>query len=196
MHYRTQPYPDNDKGEWWVSNVRPPTRKNGTVNFAYAVYPNKRSYDLHDLPFYVNSHHAQLREKHFRIRMVDGKFLHRSGELVLPSEIPAFLNTPAAYHWEERGGLWRASQGSLTPYSFPSYQGVDEYFDPQWVREEYELSLEDQISAILTEQMSSVMARLLFGDHQGTTLNLKVGASADDAYQSDGTTGKENGRAH
>ena len=178
---KTARYPDTDRSEWHLVSLVAPHFRDGLTQFSYAVYPSKRAREAGDDPFYLNSHKANLRQKYFRMVKEDGRFLHKSGIRVSPVEMDEFLRSSEAYKWEVRSEKrWRSSKGDLTPYFFPTYSGRMEQFDPQWIREEYELSLDGQIAKLLDIQLASVQLRRLDGDHQGTTFDLTVGQSTDD----------------
>ena len=108
--------------------------------------------------------------EHQRIRRDrQGRFLHISGEHVLPTEVEGFLSNldPITY----------------PPYMFPNYYGVMEALDGQWLRERYSLSIDEQIAANLGRYENQAQLTRLSGDHRGTTLNLLVPGSSDDADQ-------------
>lgn len=174
---RTQPPRDS----WRVEMVDQKSVA-GLVLFEYAVRAPDRN------PFLLNNHRAQMRETHQRIvRGPNGGLMHVSGvEVVDPV---AFKEGPEFYRWASKdgNGNWRDDRGrTLTPFMFaaaPWAGGVDEELDPQWQRETFTIPLAQQVNEAIERHANRVERRGLVGDRRGTTINLQVGASADDAAQ-------------
>lgn len=177
----TAPYPDNPRSEWFVDWIERPTyRSDGLLAFEYAVYANERSRAAKDDPFLLNSHLAMVRETHQRIRTdTSGSLLHASGLTVKPEDVEEFLATDP-----------RATVTGLDPFVFPTYSGVLEGLDPQWLRELYLLPQEGQVDELIERYLKGAEARRLSGDHRGTTLDLQVGASEDDIWHRPHTINK------
>lgn len=158
----------------------------GLVLFEYAVREPNRD------PFLLNNHKAQIRTNHQRIvRGPNGGMMHVSGVEVMDAE--DFEKGKEFYRWvdKDRFGAWRDDQGrTLPPFVFPSAPwagGGDEELDPQWQRETFTLSEAAQVQECLARYQDRMAAKGYVGDRRGTTLNLQVGAGADDAWES--TTG-------
>lgn len=189
----TSVYPDNPRSEWafrW--RVQPVRRADGLVAFEYEVYASARSRDLGDRPFFINSHLAQVRENHQRIALNPlGEMQHVSGIAVPVGDVEGFLERDLrAHRWRQvlTSGEWEDDRARrLAPFLFPTYQGVQEALDPQWVRERLTIPLDGQIMALIQERLKGVEARRQAGDYRGTTLDLQVGAGADDGDYSSST---------
>lgn len=144
-----------------------------------------------DPVFLLNSHRAQIRTDHQRIVVgPNGGLMHVDAGEVLPQDMDAFIaSDPAYYTWvdKDRDGNWRDDRGrTLAPYIFaaaPWAGGHDEELDPQWERETFTVPLAGQIDELVNRYLDRAAARGWTGDKRGTTLNLQVGASADDAFQ-------------
>jgi hypothetical protein len=65
----------------------------------------------------------------------------------------------------------------------PWAEGGDEELDPQWQRETFMIPIAQQVSEAIDRYSNRAEMRGSVGDRRGTTLNLQVGASADDAEQ-------------
>jgi len=158
----------------------------GMLEFAYAIWPTQISRARGDLPFLFNSHKAMVRENHARIQTLPtGASLHVSGAEVLPEDIEDFLeNDVAAYRWLiMTDAEWEDDRGrTLAPFQFPTYWGVREGLDPQWQRETFVVPQAQQVAELVNKYLQGAEARGLSGDHRGTTLDLQVGASADDGW--------------
>lgn len=185
----TMPYPDNDKVEWVVKPLTSVKRRSGLVVFSREVYATQASLEAGDRPFLINSWKMQIRAnrqdgEHHRIRRDNlGRMLHASGEHVALEDVEDFLLLPQTIKWQENQGLL------LPPWMFPNYDGVLEGLDPQWLRERYSLSVQGQIDDNISRYLTGVEVRKLEGDHRGTTLDLQIAASADDAQEDDQDTG-------
>ncbi len=179
---RTAPYPDNDKSEWVKLNLILPHRQRGLLHYSYAIFADQPSKDRGDDPFLYVSHLSQIREfdpagEHQRIQQDDsGRMLHASGEHVAPEDVEDFLLLPSTRRWFENKGQFRP------PWMFPTYAGVLEGLDPQWMRERFNLAVQSQIDGYIDQNLRGAFDRRLSGDHRGTTYNLKVGASLDDGH--------------
>ncbi len=190
---RTSPYPEGKPRSGWVRTyIVAPHRVNGMVEFSYSLHEDQAAKSRRDDPFYYGSHKAMIRPPeipHHRIkRTVDGKFIHVSKAEIAPEDMEDFLESdPAAYQWETKTPLlWTAPQGSLPPEMFPTYWGDPEALDPQWPRESFVLDEADEIGKLLAKHDEGLEIRKTFGDHIGTTLDLQVGASADDGRSGEG----------
>jgi hypothetical protein len=174
---RTQPPRDS-----WRVELVDQKSESGLVLFEYAMRAPG-----HD-PFLLNNHRAQLRETHQRIvRGPNGGLMHVSGVEVV--DLDTFKQGTEFYRWaaKDRSGNWRDDRGrTLTPFMFPTApwaEGGDEELDPQWQRETYTIPIAEQVSEAIDRYSNRAEHRALVGDRRGTTLNLQVGASADDAEQ-------------
>ena len=170
------------RAAWEVEMVSQRT-ESGIVLFEYLV--RGRGGD----PFLLNNHKAQLRENHQRIKLdPDDKMLHVSGVAVDDPE-DFLANDSRAYRWvdKDNSGNWRDDQGRvLAPYIFPTAPWAgsrDEELDPQWQREQFTVPLQGQIDNLIERYLARAEAHGWVGDRRGTTLNLKVGAGADDAFE-------------
>ncbi|HLC29216.1 MAG TPA: hypothetical protein VJM51_00350 [Dehalococcoidia bacterium] len=184
MTAATQPYPDNSRSEWvrrWL--VEPVYGLDGLLRFAYEV-----SARAGEKPFLLNSHKAMVRETHQRIRLnAAGEMMHMSGIAVPELDVEEFLLTDRrAYRWVSP---WQDARGrTLTPFIFPTYRGTPEALDPQWQREMVVIPQAQQVEELIAQYLTGAEARRLSGDHRGTTLELQVGAGADDGRVYNGVT--------
>lgn len=183
----TSPYPDNPRSGWAQRFiVAPHYDATGLLNFAVEFFANQRAIDRAELPFLVNSWKAQVRETHQRIMQTTPLFFrHISGIDVPIDDIDTFLESDSrAYRYvgldTDGKRLDRDGKTPLAPFMFPTYQGVPEGLDPQWVRELYTKAQADQVAAFIEAYKAGAEGRRLSGDHRGTTLDLQVGASTDD----------------
>ncbi len=195
---KTAPYPGNSRSEWVVDwRIQPNRYSDGLVHFEYALYAIERSRAAGDLPFLLNSHKAMIREKHQRIaKTSSGLYRHISGIDVPPDTLDEFLRADLrAYRWVAKArNKWTDGKGrSLVSRQedasvFPTYWGVPQAFDSQWVRERYQISQRQQVAAIVSKYLASVEAGGLYGDRRGTVLDLQVAAVADDINHDAGHT--------
>jgi len=184
----TAPYPDNDSSEWVIEFIEQPRIEDNLLQFSYAVYASQSSKDGGDLAFLYNSHKAQARPNHQRIKTnSDETMSHVSGLTVKPEELDDFMvNADEAYRWQVGDHQlltnWQDDRGrELLPFHFPSYNGVNQALDPQWARERFRIEQDEHVRHLIWDKyFPSVIERRLSGDHRGTTLDLQVGASADD----------------
>lgn len=175
---------------WQVEMISQRT-ESGLVLFEYAV--REAGGDL----FLWNNHRAQFRTGHQRLeRDGDGKSLHVSGVAVADADKVSFLESDAAaYRWVDKDGAgnWRDDRGRvLAPYIFAAAVwagGQDEELDPQWQREQFTVPPQGQIDDAIQRFLDRAEAKGWVGDRRGTTLNVKVGAGADDAWEKDDGTG-------
>lgn len=184
----TVDFPNTSYSEWalgWLE--RPNYQEDGLLHFSYSVWENNFTRDVGGLPFLINSHKAMIRETHQRIQRDNmGKFLHISGEKVALENIGNFLQTNKAFQWN-KGGFnelieWEDMKGNkFSPFVFKNYWGKYEALDPQWRRETFIVPQAEQVERLLREYLISVEIRRLSGDRRGTTLDLQVGAAADDS---------------
>ncbi len=187
----TSPFPDTVKDDWVIKYLVTPHRRDNMVQYSYEVYADQQSKDLNVKPFLISSHKSQIREntpegEHQRILRDElGAMLHISGEHVQPEDVQDFLeNDLEAYRWVSKSDTrWTDDRGrSLAPFMFPTYDGVLEALDPQWLRERFSLLVETQIEANIDQYLRGAEIRKLSGDHRGTTLDLQVGTSLDDGF--------------
>lgn len=73
--------------------------------------------------------------------------------------------------------------GGYTPFMFPTYAGVDEPLSGMWQHERYSLDLLDLADANIERYIAVAKREAWEGDKRGTTLNLQVSSSFDDAYE-------------
>jgi len=154
----------------------------GFVLFEYAIREPQKE------PFLLNNHKAQIRTNHQRVVTgPNGGMMHVSGIEVIDHE--EFETSAEFYRWvdKDRSGNWRDDRGrTLAPFVFPSAPWAgsrDEELDPQWQRETYTRSEALQVAEHVERYQKTAERKAYVGDRRGTTLNLQVGASADDAYQ-------------
>ena len=195
----TRPFPEDKARSGWVRRERVVPRS--TEGGRWVEWEDEEYEDLDTLtrgerPFLIWNHKAQLREDHQRIvRGPNGGFMHvDAGEVM---DVEAFMASDRrAYFLEEvRRGVWqwrrRDGNGSFdNGFVFPGAQwagGQDEELDPQWVRETYKVSIAEQVDECRRRRLDRCEARRESGDKRGTTLNLQIGASADDAYENRST---------
>ncbi len=179
----TDPYPDNDRGEWIVVPLTREKRRGGLVIYSAEIFADQASKDAGGRPFLINSWKSQIRAitpegEHQRIQTdAQGRLLHASREAVAPEDIEDFLLLDSTIEWQRTIGQF------LPPFMFPTYDGVLEGLDPQWLRERY--SLPGQVEANIDLYLRGVEIRKLSGDHRGTTVDAQVGAEANNGYWSD-----------
>lgn len=181
MHPRQFPKQQPPRDNWRVEVVEQKT-EGGLVLFEYAIREAQKD------PFLLNNHRAQIRTNHHRIVTgPNGGLMHVSGVEVL--DLEEFEKGADLYRWadKDRSGNWRDDRGrTLAPFMFPAAPwagGRDEELDPQWVRETFVLSEAAQVAACVDRYQKRAERKAYVGDRRGTTLNLQVGASADDADQ-------------
>ena len=207
----TRPFPLDKPRSGWIVRERIAshyTDNSRWVEFEYEVYEDlNESIRLGGLPFLLANHKAQLRETHQRIRRdADGRMLHESGALIelretptgdsvmadsaLPAGDTTDFTTDTRYHvWVGRrpNGNWVDSRNrQMAPFLFPRAPWAgsgDEELDPQWLRETFTLPLAGQVADCIARRLARAEAKQESGDKRGTTLNLQVGASSDDASQ-------------
>ena len=202
----TRPFPRTRRSQWSVvERVAPRVTEAGRwVEFEYQVHES----DLVAQPFVIVNHKAQLRTDHHRVvQGPNGGSMHRSGtELeqredvngdpvwvdasLPPNVVVDFTLNPLWHIWtgeKDAQGRWLDTQGrAVAPFihaTAPWAGGADEELDPQWQRETFTLPIAAQVPAIIQRRLDRIERKREFGDKRGTTLNLVVGASSDDAYQ-------------
>ena len=202
----TRPFPRTRRSQWaMVERVAPHVTEAGRwVEFEYEV----RESGLVAQPFVIVNHKAQLRTDHHRVvRGPNGDLMHRSGtELELredangdpvwvdaslpPNMVVDFTLSPLWHRWtgeKNAQGRWLDTEGrAVAPFihaAAPWAGGADEELDPQWQRETFTLTIAEQVPAIIQRRLDRIERKREFGDTRGTTLNLVVGASSDDAFQ-------------
>ncbi len=187
---RTSEFPEGKPRSGWVRTyIDAPHRVDDLVEFSYSLHEDQAAKDSRIDPFYYGSHKAMIRPleiPHHRIkRTVDGKYIHVSKAEIAPEDMADFQESnPAFYQWETKTPLlWTAPQGSLPPEMFPTYWGDPEPLDPQWPRESFVLDEAEEIVKLLARHDEGLETRKTSGDHIGTTVDLQVGASADDASE-------------
>lgn len=199
----TRPYPVGKSRSGWVVDTRIAPSLNGIFwEFEYQVYEDQATKDAQLRPFFIVNHKAQLRTDHQRIVLgPNGGPVHIDAGEVLPEDVDAFLaSNRFAYVFNPADGLWHRRQDdfSIAPVLFnsapwSSLGGLPEGLDPQWQRENVTLTIAEQIPALIQARLDRVEANQESGDKRGTTLNLQVGAGADDGVWWEGTTSFFNG---
>lgn len=131
---------------------------------------------------------SSVRSQHI-ITNAEGARLHASGEWLPPDIDP---DDPRLWRWIERGGElseWVREGGLIVPgFAFAPTSGERpmEYLDPQWQRETLVRDPQIEIAKIGEWKANLLDAKLTRGEPiqaiQRTTLNLAVGAGADDGY--------------
>ncbi len=136
----------------------------------------------------MNSFKMQIRANHQRVvtlpgddQFPDGYTRHVSG-LAIPNEVIA--NDAAELVKFLRRN--RLPLDGYAPFRFPNYEGVEELLDGMWQRELHTVSLLSQAEANIERYIDVAKRGAWEGDKRGTTLNLQVGASTDDAEESVG----------
>lgn len=184
----TRPFPEGKSRESWVEVERvAPATRNGLVEFEYEVYEDAETRTRGDRPFLIVNHRAQFREQHQRIvRGPNGGLMHVDAGEVLPEDVETFLATDnRAYVFNPDTGRWHRRRGGqvLDGFEFaaaPWAGGRIEKLDPQWERETFTLPLAEQVAEAKQRRLDRAEAKQESGDKRGTTLNLQVGAGADD----------------
>lgn len=133
------------------------------------------------------------------IRRPDGAMLHASG-LYLPPDIepddPRLWTYaqagPALATWVRTRGAGSVAAFGFVPTNIYDVRGAKlEYLDPQWQRETFVRDPNDEIAVVADWKGGLLDGQLTRGGaiekRQRTTLNLQVGASADDALENAGT---------
>lgn len=123
------------------------------------------------------------------ITNTQGALLHASG-VFLPPDIAA--DDPRLWQYRESGGdlaTWLRAEGAVAAFGYVPTSGerlTAEYLDPQWQREEFVRDPQVEIDKIIEWKGRNLDAQLTRGERinkrQRTTLNLQVGAGADDGY--------------
>lgn len=191
----TRPFPAKGRVEWVSRERKAPEFVNGLVEWEYEIYESAADRLQGRRPFLILNHRAQFREDHQRIVTdAQGRRLHISGEWVGATEARAFRDTSAYYRWVERNelGEWVAADGrTLAPFLFARAPwlsaGPDQELDPQWVREQFTVPIAEQVADAIRRRLDRAERKREFGDLRGTTLNLQVSASGDDATEYDTT---------
>ena len=129
------------------------------------------------------------------ITNAEGARLHASGEWLPPDINP---DDPRLWRWIESGAElseWVREGGLIVPgFAFAPTSGEREmeYLDPQWQRETLVRDPQIEIAKIGEWKAELLDAKLTRGEPiqaiQRTTLNLAVGAGADDGYYRDSGT--------
>lgn len=193
----TRSFPSNKPRIGWVERERVAphfTDEARWVEFEYEVYESAAERDrARGEPFLIVNHKAQLREDHQRVVIgPNGGLMHVEGIEVQPSELETFMQGPLWYT-KDPDGKWRntlninpALPDALDGFMFPAAPwagGQLEELDPNWQRETFALSIDEQVVALKQRRLDRAERRQESGDKRGTTLNLTIGASADDAAQ-------------
>jgi hypothetical protein len=131
---------------------------------------------------------GSIRGQHI-ITNAEGAMLHASGEWLPPNIDP---DDPRLWQWIESGAElseWVREGGLIVPsFGFAPTSGEREmeYLDPQWQRELLVRDPQIEIAKVGEWKANLLDAQLTRGEPiqtiQRTTLNLQVGALADDAY--------------
>ena len=137
---------------------------------------------------------SSIRGQHI-ITNAEGAMLHASGEW-LPPDIDR--DDPRLWRWIERGAElseWVREGGLIVPgFAFAPTSGERpmEYLDPQWQRETLVRDPQIEIAKVGEWKANLLDAQLTRGEPiqaiQRTTLNLEVGAGADDVYANNTST--------
>ncbi len=131
----------------------------------------------------MNNFKMQIRTNHQRVVALPGDITEPAGYtrhvsgLAVPNRTivdPAELATLLANNSLPLSGY--------TPFMFANHAGVLEPLDGMWQHEEYALPLLGQAEGGIERYIDRAAAKAWEGDRRGTTLNLQVGASSDDAY--------------
>ena len=169
----------------WTYEIIDQRTESGLVLFEYVV----REPGLD--PFLLNNHKAQIRTNHQRVlKGPSGGMMHVSGVEVLADDLEAFMLGSEWYRWvdKDRQGRWVDNRNRrLAPFLFPAAPwagGLNEELDPQWQREAFTVTEATQIDDCIKRYLDRAAIKGWTGDRRGTTLNLQVGASADDARES------------
>lgn len=190
---QTRNFPIHNSRSDWVQKERKAPEWNNEEKcweFEYEVFEEFSELSrAGGLPFLICSHKSQLREDHQRVvRGPNGGMMHVSGAEVMPSEIEAFMLTPAAFRWiGKRGQRWLDDRDrTLAPFVFPAAPwagGQDEELDPQWQRETFTLPISKQVEKLKEKRLDRAERRRESGDKRGTSLHLEISASGNDADQ-------------
>lgn len=171
----------------WVGEVLDQVTRNGLVEYEYWIWLSQASKDKGDPPYLMNNHKSQMRTAHQRVREGANKGLLHRGDGTTPIEVldpDAFKSDSRFIVWTATSMTeWRRGGIRLAPFIHKNYWGVDEALDPQWLRETFTVSLDSQREQHIFSFIKRAAANGWSGDRRGTTLNLQVGASADDADQ-------------
>ena len=166
-------------------------KTNPIPNFTYVeVHFWKTESDFNDgkPPFLLNDFKMQIRTEHQRIKTnLAGKLLHKSGvavgssiEFTEAQGLVLYKTNPDGTVQKNESGQWIQKDGKpVTPFEY-KHGVVTEYFDPQWQRELFTVPLIDSIKENVDNFIKRAIANGYEGDRRGTTLNLQVGAGADD----------------
>lgn len=190
---RTRPFPAQPRSSWVQRERQAPTWNDEAkcFEFEYEVYEDQAErIRVGGEPFFVCNHKAQLREAHQRIvKGPNGGHMHVDAGEVLPENLEAFEATDNRFYlFDPSDGRWHRRRGGQVLAGFPFDAapwagGQPELLDPQWVRETFTLPIAGQVAECIARRLDRVEARQESGDKRGTTLNLQVGASANDAWQ-------------
>lgn len=174
----------------WVYEILNQFTADGFVQYDYQVWTSQKSKDNGDKYHIWNNHKSQFRENHQRIVQGTSKgVLWQPDKTQPPVEITDFAEferTGQAIKYKPETVNskleWESLDGKkIQPFVFPTYQGVDEALDPQYVREQFVVSLDTQIEQAILEYISRASSDNRSGDLRGTTFNATVAASADDS---------------
>lgn len=157
--------------------------------FDAQIWTSQKSKDNGDNYHIWNNWKAQFRETHQRVVVGAGKgLLWQPDKAQPPVEITDFAEFERTQAVKYKSGTvaskveWEAQDGKkIAPFVFPTYDGVDEPLDPQFVREQHIVTMESQRERAILEYILRAEADGRSGDLRGTTLNLTVPASADDS---------------
>jgi hypothetical protein len=142
---------------------------------------------------------GSVRGQHI-ITNAEGARLHASGEWLPPDINP---DDPRLWRWIESGAElseWVREGGLIVPgFAFAPTSGEREmeYLDPQWQRETLVRDPQIEIAKVGEWKAELLDANLTRGEPiqevQRTTLNLQVGAGADDVYANNVSTFSDTG---
>ena len=137
----------------------------------------------------MNNFKMQVRENHQRLvrlpgdaQSPEGYLRHVSG-LVIPNRVIVDGESLATFLTGKGLPL-----GGYTPFMFPNSAGIEEPLDGMWQRELHTVPPLGQAEANIERYLTLAEQRQWGGDRRGTTLNLQVGASADDAFEEVGAS--------
>lgn len=132
----------------------------------------------------MNSFKMQIRENHQRVVSLpgDGQFPEGYTRHVSGLAIP---NVVIADPMELRKFLEGKDLplDGYAPFHFPNYDGIDELLNGMWQHVAYDVPLLGQVKANIERYIDVAKREQWEGDKRGTTVNLQVGAGADDAHE-------------
>ena len=150
-------------------------QRDGIGKYRITAIDGDRASDL------MNSFKMQIRENHQRVVTMPGDiqepdgYTRHIGGLAIPNRVIAD---------PDELGIFLTGNGlplsGYAPFSFPNYAGVEELLDGMWQHETHTVLLLGQVEANIENYIAVAKREAWEGDKRGTTINLQVGASADD----------------